>query len=411
MEHLDQDRPTTPPHQPTAGVRILRKEIEIIAGLGFPDHDMISVTQAPFGKSYNNRIYYLQLRQTTVEKQAVQKFVLKVNGRFFGPSKIQNEVSCLRLVQKYCPSVPAPRALAWSEDGHVATFATPFRTESCSIDIPTGLDTLSHGRWILMTRQPGSPLAEADLDDVTIMSIANQLGDIVACWRQSVPTQNCCGNIRLPAPNDDETDNKLMIRGALHIGIDAINPVTHINDYYKAKLEKSLARLQTTNSFARSRYLIEPIQGFIRDTLPQLDLGSGRDMDPNEFVFTHYDLSPRNILISGHPPRVTGIVDFEFSGFFPAVEEFLNDAISNKRDFPRVFYNTYLEHLRMSGVATPAAEFDSNLWNRNYWLENLALRIAPWDLPGDYRGEELESQLEKAEWDIRDMLEHLYNAL
>ncbi|KAF5005190.1 hypothetical protein FDECE_8348 [Fusarium decemcellulare] len=357
--------------------------------------------QAPFGKSYNNRIYYLELQNPAVEKQAVQELILKVNGRFFGPNKIQNEVSCFRLVQKHYPSVPAPRALAWSEDGHVATFATHFRSGSCSIDMPTGLDSLTHGGWILMTRLPGSPLSEADLDDAIMVSLANQLGDIVACWRQNIPTQNYCGNIRLPGLNYDGADNESTIHGALHIGINTTDPITHINDYYKTKLEKSLARLQTTDSFARSRYLIVPIQAFIRDTLPKLDLGSGKDMDPSGFVFTHYDLSPRNILISGHPPRITGIVDFEFSGFFPTVEEFLNDSIGNKGDFPSVFWETYLERLRKNGVATPAAGFGSNFWNRNYGLETLAVRIAPWDLPGDYSGEKLEIQLENAESDVR----------
>ncbi|KAK6337248.1 hypothetical protein TWF718_010029 [Orbilia javanica] len=408
MEELDLDRPPTPPHQPTAGVRILRQEILSILQHGFPDYEIVSVVQSAPGKSYNNRIYFLKLRRPGAV-QSELGLVLKVNGRFFGPNKVQNEVSCLRLLEKHSPSVPAPRALAWSEDGHLATFQTPFARRSCLLDMPTGCNKLDHGGWILMTKLPGTPLADTDFNETGATNLAHQLGDIVTSWRTEIPAQSCCGNIRLweHGNGQNEAEEPLIIEGALHMGIDTSHPITDINEYYQIKLESSLSKLETSDTFGRSRYLATPIRKFIHDVLPKLDLCPYERPQPKKYVFTHYDLSPRNILIAGEPPRIVGIVDFEFGGFFPAVEEFLNDFISNKGNFTNEFYNSYLRRLEENGIATPDATFDPIIWNRSYWLETLVLRTAPWDLPGAYQGDELEKQLRDAESDVALMLEKL----
>lgn len=62
MKSLDHDRPVTPPHHPTAGVSITREEIECIGQHAFPGHQIVSLTQIESGKSYNNRIYFLTLK-------------------------------------------------------------------------------------------------------------------------------------------------------------------------------------------------------------------------------------------------------------------------------------------------------------------------------------------------------------
>lgn len=45
-----------------------------------------------------------------------------------------------------------------------------------------------------------------------------------------------------------------------------------------------------------------------------------RQMRPTKFVLTHGDLTPRNIMI--HNGKITGIVDWERSGFFPEYAEY-----------------------------------------------------------------------------------------
>ncbi|KJZ71995.1 hypothetical protein HIM_08623 [Hirsutella minnesotensis 3608] len=417
MESLDHGRPPTPPHYPTAGVRVLRQEIENIASCGFPHSQLVALTQLPSGQSYNNRLYFLTLRHpadgTSLGSAAPpeQEVVLKVNGRFFGAYKVQNEVACLQLLQQHCADVPAPRALAWSEDGRAATYATPFkagRSLNESNDEPVG-----HGGWILMTKVAGDPMACADLDEAAIEALAGQLGDIVTSWRRNIPPQEHCGNIRLPHGRV-ETGNvpvvkssALEIRGILQEGTDVEVPITDANDYYRIMLTDKLKALETLETYAPNRGLASPLRDFIAEKLPSLQLTESIESpgtSSGQFIFTHYDLSPRNVLVSGQPPRITGLVDFEFAGFFPAVAEFLNDYVGNSGDWPEAFYNAYLERLEQNGIASPLKSMDPDTWNRNYCLETLMGRIAPWELPGGHTGAALEAELREAESGARKML-------
>ncbi|OAQ85278.1 protein kinase-like protein [Purpureocillium lilacinum] len=410
-QDLDHGRPPTPPHHPTAGVRVHRHEIEAIVACAFPSSELASVTQLDSGKSYNNRIYFLELRHSPSES-APQRAVLKVNGRFFGANKVQNEVACFQLLEKYCPDVPTPRALAWSEDGTKVTIDTRFKQGACSLSLPPGVDNLEHGGWILMSQVPGNPVAVDDLDQATLAQLGGQLGDIVASLRQNVPPQQYCGNVLLPhgdpgshtVPRLD--GSSLTIRDILQEGIKTDEPVTSANAYYKLRLEDKLRELETSATYAPNRTIAQPLRAFISETLPHLEL-AGDGIPAGEFVLTHYDLSPRNVLVSGTPPRITGLVDFEFAGFFSPVEEFLNDYIGNAGDWPQVFYDSYLGRLRERGVATPAHGFDPDVWNLNHWLETLAGRIAPWELPGGCTDEELREKLREAEVDVREMLKKL----
>ncbi|KAJ4202404.1 hypothetical protein NW759_015391 [Fusarium solani] len=420
IEELGHGRPPTPSHHPTAGVRMLPQEIKAIVSFGLPDYDLVSITQIPSGKSFNNRIYFLKLKHSASKAMLLpgtlsqpEQVVLKVNGRFFGANKIQNEVSCFQLLQRYCPDIPSPRALAWSEDGHVATYATSYQTRTCSLDMPPGVEKLEHGGWILMSYLPGSPMPTADLSDAILTDLAKQLGDIIVCLRRNIPPQKCCGNIRLPprklgeqcVPVVDGT--ALTIRDIIQEGIEVNDPITTANEYYRLRLTDKLRELETSDIYAPNRSLVEPLRAFISEQLPHLELTDGDGIPSGEFVLTHYDLSPRNVLVSGRPPRITGLVDFEFAGFFPPVEEFLNDVINNGGEWPREFYEAYLARLHEKGVATPVRGFDPDVWNRNCWLETLVGSIAPWYLPGGWKGEELQAKLREAEANAREMLERL----
>lgn len=49
-------------------------------------------------------------------------------------------------------------------------------------------------------------------------------------------------------------------------------------------------------------------------------VGGGGDVGAGRFVLTHGDLTPRNIIVQGNV--VTGIIDWELSGFFPEYAEY-----------------------------------------------------------------------------------------
>ncbi|RSL88749.1 hypothetical protein CDV31_016007 [Fusarium ambrosium] len=210
--------------------------------------------------------------------------------------------------------------------------------------MPPGVEKPEHGGWILISYVPGSPIPTADLSDAILTSLAKQLGDIVV-------------------PAVDGT--ALTIRDIIQEGIEVNNPITTANEYYQLRLTDKLRELETTNTYAPNRSLAETLRAFISDS------------------FWHTTTSPRKVLVTGQPPRITGLVDFEFAGFFPPVDEFLNDdVVNNGGEWPREFYEAYLERLHEKGVATPVRGFDPDVWNRNCWLETLVGNIAPWYLPG-----------------------------
>jgi hypothetical protein len=405
LDELDEGRPPTPPHHPIAGVRILRQEIEAIIASGFPEYELISIEQIPPGDSYNNRIYFLQLRHAVQSPASrIDKVVLKVNGRFFGANKIQNEVACLQILEKYCPDVPSPRVLAWSGDGEVATFVTSSQAIKVSLGESIEFGKREHGGWIIMSYVPGNPISAVELDSQALMDLGRQLGNIIACIRKDVPAQNLCGNVRIP--HIEPGNNSLLaidsanftIQDIIHEGIESLEPITNVADYYRIRLQGKLKKLTTSDVFAANGCLMEPARVFMSTELPNLQLTHGSDIQPQKFIFTHYDLSPRNVLISGQPPRITGIVDFEFAGFFSPLDEFLNDEVVNDgKEWPQEFYKEYLARLEERGIATPAGGFDANIWRRNCLLEALIGNIAPWYLPGDLKGRELRAKLQEAE--------------
>lgn len=295
VEDLDHGRPPTPPHHPTAGVRVLRQEVEAIVSFGLPGYNLVSISQLPSGKSFNNRIYFLELQHpTSKDLSQPEQAVLKVNGRFFGANKIQNEVSCLQLLWRYCPDIPSPRALAWSEDGRVASCATSAQTRTCALDMPPGVEKPEHGGWILMPCVPGGPMPTADLSGAILTDLGKQLGDIIARLRRNIPPQKHCGNIRLSPENLGQQrlsvidSTALTIYDIIHEGIEVNDPITTANEYYRFRLTNKLRKLETSNTYAPNRSLAETLRVFISEQLPHLELTDGEGIPSGEFVLMHY---------------------------------------------------------------------------------------------------------------------------
>ncbi|KAM0201440.1 hypothetical protein ACHAQI_011294 [Fusarium lateritium] len=272
------------------------------------------------------------------------------------------------------------------------------------------------GGWILMTRVPGEPIDLSEHDNDRLADLALQLADHVTNWRQNIPCQIYGGNMRFQ--EDEYKDSRpdvtlidsrelganFVIRGILGEGVRSLDPIATVEDYYKVTMENKLKTLEANETFEPNRSLLAPVRNFMREILPSMtSLNTGA----LAFVFTHYDLSPRNVLISGEPPQITGIVDFEFAGFFPPLDEFLNDYIENSNDWPKDMYEVYLKRLEENGVPTPLKGVDKDHWEQNYLLQQLVQNIAPWYLPGEYQGEELKQELDKSKVLVKDLLEKL----
>lgn len=136
---------------------------------------------------------------------------------------------------------------------------------------------------------------------------------------------------------------KLAIEGLILCDCVPPGSITCSLDYYRVKLEDQLTKLETEDVFSTKRNQVSPVvREFVKNSLPGLSLFSGEEYAA--ITFTHCDFSPRNILISeSSPPVVTGILDFEFAGFFPNEEEFTNNAIANADDWPGPAYGSFLD--------------------------------------------------------------------
>ncbi|KAK9418672.1 putative Aminoglycoside phosphotransferase domain-containing protein [Seiridium unicorne] len=117
------------------------------------------------------------------------------------------------------------------------------------------------------------------------------------------------------------------------------------------------------------------IRGVLRDNIKGPAAGNSRE---DGFVFTHYDLSLRNVLTSGTPAHITGIVVPEFAGFMSPIEEFLNDHVNNDGDWLKPVYNAYLERLENNGIATLMHGITEEHWQQALWLEQFIHNITPW---------------------------------
>ncbi|KAM0545799.1 hypothetical protein ACHAPJ_011125 [Fusarium lateritium] len=248
-------------------------------------------------------------------------------------------------------------------------------------------------------------------------NLAVQLADHVTNWRKNIPAQINGGNLRFQqdeykdakpdialTDSGGSRDANLVIRGVLGDGLERFAAIPTIEEFYRTRMEHKLNTLETDETFVPNRSLIATVRKFIHEVLPTL---SSLDTKADGFIFTHFDLSPRNVLISGNPTQITGIVDFEFSGFFPSLYEYLNDYIENSDDWPKDIYEVYLKRLEENGVPTPLKSIDKEHWELNYLLEELVQGIAPWYLPGEFQGKELEEELDKAKALVTKTLEKL----
>ena len=192
-------------------------------------NEQMNIEHLPSGKSFNNRIYFINLnepvlntrpewkdKEVEVAKSSTQIqssfLVLKIAGHPFGRNKVQNEVACLLLLERYCPSIPCPKLIAWSDDGkkvRTPQFPRGFRdTEAkkvpvLAIQAEDGVpienvrkDTEGQG-WMLLTREPGKPVSSEDLSGKAGDELMRQIAVHVASWRKDMPAAKAVGNLRM----------------------------------------------------------------------------------------------------------------------------------------------------------------------------------------------------------------------
>ena len=409
-------RPPTPPHRPTFNVRLNEERLRRIVRLVFPDHSVTSVQQLESGKSYNNRIYFIDIEPAQVDPghaNAPQSLVLKLAGHFFDHRKIENELGCMLLLRKYCPDLPVPEPFAWSANG------TSIRTvDGKKINAQEGKPFSDHA-WILTSRLEGRVLTVADLDSKNGDNVLKQLAKYLTMWRTQVPESPLWGNLRIQTDEKSQVDAttfKDLIPGKI-FAVDAflLNNFYWSNtlSYYPTLAQDQLKRLNQEPQFKRTKLAHgAEWEEWIQNDLPQYHLSRERNN-----VLTHFDFSPRNILMSyiGTQLRVTGILDFEFTGFCPPEEEFLNATIRQEGDWEERHWDVIMREmakLEQKVPPTPALErskcFDETEWKRARIIAKTIDRLAPWEImEGKFGEEELKRELDEAAGAVNEGLKKL----
>ncbi|KAL2852239.1 hypothetical protein BJX68DRAFT_235113 [Aspergillus pseudodeflectus] len=383
-------RETTPETHPTQGVYFSSETITSIIDSLVPGCHILAIDPLEHGKSFNNRIYFLKIYVPDdllfhgLSNGAVNDLVLKLNGKFFDQTKSENEVSCLSLLENFVPEIPSPRPLAWSDSKNVVIHRLTATGTLAAKEL--AIDSEADGQlqgWILMTRLPGVPLSTLNLDTDKLKVVGEQLADMVYRWRQALPARATAGNLECRLPRGKKQESHSLEVAGLRIassstmpgfGVQVVEPITSQLQYYRVRLETRLQKLQELEVFAGNRHLIPPIRDFMAIQLPKLGISN----EKNRFFFTHYDLSPRNVLISADHAKITGIIDFEFAGFFPELDEFVNDAVANEGDWTDAFYEAYLSRLEAHGMNTPRKGIKDQHWREATSLSRLEDNIAPW---------------------------------
>ncbi|KAK5947933.1 hypothetical protein OHC33_011038 [Knufia fluminis] len=399
----------TPPNWPIYGLRLSEVQIQQCVKQAFPDSKLVNWAELGQQQSYNNRIYFLDVYHPPTQHELSGQVVLKVIGRHFGASKVQNEVACLFLLAKYCPAVPAPRVVAWSEDG---SQGRAIRNGVFSVLDNEAVDgscehPLQHG-WVMLSRLPGVPLTKYDLS-TTDEGLVRQIADLLNTWRTQIPPRPVIGNLGLqPAGHTSSNDLhglENMVSGLLLCGSQPEQPLRNLYQYYDHLLHDQIEKLKKNDVFAGMRPMIlDRVEQFHVRILPHLRCLRGLRNDGTEparniAVFTHQDFAPRNILVTKVSGKlsVTGVLDFEFAGFFPETKEYIVCMSRQKSDWGGLFASNILPVLTEQGLPNPSHDFDTSNFDSLRRLDNLIDSIAPWQLEsGHMEGDDLDKAIEGA---------------
>lgn len=273
-----------------------------------------------------------------------------------------------------------------------------------------------------MTRLPGEPIDPAALTETDMSRLSTQLARLVANWRFNVPTSECCGNLRFRSDRSASNTSRwkkagidydvaVDIEGILEIGLSRTDrQIDSLLCYWKTRLSNALRKLNQEAVYIANRGSVKyRVEQFLTKTLPALSIFQDSHKQVGGFIFSHIDLAPRNVLVSASPLRISGILDFEFSGFFPWMQDFTGKSIVSEDDdeegWPVAMHAQILQKLDDQGIMTPLRLKGSNLWIELMNLSQLETYIAPWWLSADgINANELEKELGEARSKVDEAL-------
>lgn len=296
---------------PKKGIKISLNDADMVIRRHFPAQSVQTIEHVDRG--YNNRVYIV--KTTTSEE-----YILRLSGRFWKRCKTENEVAALTYLKAYYHTPPVPKVFGY-----------------CTDKEKSGINA----EYILMEKLSGEPLENVwqSLGMEDKFNLVNQLAGMLSRI-QSITFPKIGSFTFDPEPLGDSLgigiDPQMDIsepKRVIQIGqvVDfKIGPFDSFLDYFRRTSEIELEFLRNCcfmkdSSGYDSR--IERIERFIHaftniDTIPESICKKALVNVP--FVVTHGDFEPRNILVDTNTVKVTGILDWEFSGSYPVDEEWFS---------------------------------------------------------------------------------------
>lgn len=308
---------------------------------------------------YNNRLYFVTTRSGS-------EYVIKVCGRYWKRVKTETEVVGLFLAGKLSP-IPSPRILAWDSSG-----------EEFGVE------------YTLMRKLEGMCLKEVwkDLSFERKRSVVGQLAELVVSYRSQTGSlatrlpQGKIGNFVITGGDRHQSGamDSLFDVGAT---LEGLGPWSSYKAFLRTQMEVKMERVRKDPRMNSMRSLLPRVEALLEilDTEEEIK-------DSTEFVFTHGDLTLQNLLVTfiDDDPTITAVLDWEWSGMFPAEQEFFcsfdfllekaaDDGSSDSEHEQLQEY--FFSILEDGGVDTPRTL--PHYWQRKY-LYDLTENLFPWHI-------------------------------
>lgn len=365
---------------PKTGISLSLSQAQTILSRVFPQGEISSYKVST--KGYNNRLYYVTASTRDGSKT---QYIIKVCGRYWHRVKTETEVVGMRLAMTYA-NVPTPLILEWDSEG-----------------MEFGIE------FTIMRRLPGLSLEIVwkDLEKDVKQDLIRQLVLIVKAIKTQVSgfavQPEKIGN--WIAESDRRKGGPRSLTG-FEIGptLEGEGPWTTYKSYVRSGLEKQLAISRKEGAFLT----MSPVWARVEKLLQYLDTDDEITNDSN-FVFTHGDLDAQNILVKQTDDgskmlSITAILDWEWSGIFPAEEEYFASFGFAQEDGDDSDFLYDLLHAE--GVPTPRT---IPHYNQRKCLYDIREHLAPWFLidHNDPESEEVLEQVQSARVVVEAALRYL----
>lgn len=367
---------------PKFGVELSAESAQAIVS-SLPAHLAGSLTSYRVStRGYNNRLYFASI-ETQCKDTA--RYIFKVCGRYWRQFKTETEVVGLWLAHTHA-HIPVPELLHWDSSGD--TYGVEYTLMRTLLGVPVDL------LWERLTHRQRK-------------NVVKQLADIASrlktCVGHDLVDLDRIGNWK--ALRDSVSGN--LAKATVGPTVEGEGPWSTYKSYYQSRLTKQLTLAQSNSSF-------EPFMSHLWPRIAQLIDGieSNSQIPENvELVFSHGDLDAQNILV--HPNAtdptefvVSAILDWEWSGVFPAEEEFFTSFTFISDDSEPSLNSYFWDQLEARGVLTPRT---MPHYDTRKALYDLRENIAPWHLLDrvDENSDEVRQSLKAASGVIEKCLVHL----